>query len=188
MRNLMASSSNLRQEGLRYYYSLFEAVTMLGRSFRDSLQGYDTLEYDRIVCLFYIGVMVQECTSSSYQDVIASIASVQPILVDRFTKESSDRLALLDRAINDNRQLWENSIEGLRIALLEHFMNQSRDANRAEYVVRMTEVLTSLSREARDGVERCLLNMFSGAYDTGMYNVDEAKWTVDSLLSSIHGA
>jgi hypothetical protein len=184
----MASSSKLRQGGLRHYYSLGEAVNMLRNSFRDSLRGYDTLEYDRIVCLFYIGVMVQECTSSSHQNVISSIASVQPMWIGQFTEDSSDRLTLLDRAIGDNRQLWENSIEGLRIALLEHFMNQSNDANRAEYVVRMTEVLTSLSREARDGVEQCLLHMFSGAYEGDMYNVDEAKWTVDSLLSSIHGA
>jgi hypothetical protein len=188
MRSLMANSHNLRKEGLRHYRSLDEAVNMLRSSFHASMQGYDTLEYDRTVCLFYLGVMVQECTSSSYQDVIAPAASVPLMSRDKFAEGSYDRLASLDGAIDENRYLWENSIDGLRVSLLDHFMNQPGDVNRAEYVVRMTEVLTSLSREARDGVERCLLNMFSGTHDRDMYSLDEENWTVDSLLSSIHGA
>lgn len=154
-------------------------------------------EYDRIVCLFYIGVMLQESTSSSFRDVVA-VHDSWPIIPSYSEETKNDDLAVLDAALAESRTFWHSSISNLRAFLLGHFimnMNQSANANanasRANYVVHMTEVLTSLSREARVGVERCLLNMFSGKFerDSNIYNVDDEDeyWTVDSLLSSIHG-
>ncbi|KAL1965840.1 hypothetical protein VTN77DRAFT_5161 [Rasamsonia byssochlamydoides] len=194
MRSLMGGSCRLHSEGLRRYPALYEAVSFLRTSFRQSQHTYTETfrtspsEYDRIVCLFYIGVMLQESTSSSFRDVVASTSAPSwPVLPEK------DDLAVLDSALDEARDFWAGSVRNLRSFLLEHFMSQSDNASRANYVVHMTEVLTSLSSEARIGVEKCLLNMFSGKFEKkDIYNVDnnvdeEEYWTVDSLLSSIHG-
>ena len=183
MRSLMANSSNLQSVGLRHYHSIYEAVTILRSSFLDSMRnGDDALanvyEHDRIACLFYIGVMIQECVSSKYHNTIATTAltdtnSTQLISPSNLSmctvdievdEKSYDRLATLDKAMHDQKSIWMASIPQLEGFLLNHFMNHLGNVNRAEYVLHMTEVLTSLSREARNGVERCLLNMFGGRF------------------------
>jgi hypothetical protein len=161
-------------------------------------------EHDRIACLFYIGVMIQECVSSKYHNTIATTATtdtnntklISPSNFSMCTvdieidEKSYDRLATLDKAMHDHKSIWMASIPQLEGFLLNHFMNHLGNVNRAEYVLQMTEVLTSLSREARNGVERCLLNMFGGRFGnidtTAAAGVDK-KWTVDELLMSIHG-
>ncbi|KAH8692229.1 fungal-specific transcription factor domain-containing protein [Talaromyces proteolyticus] len=195
MRSLMANSSNLQSEGLRHYPSIYEAVNILRTSFFESLQGSsdpasNLYEHDRITCLFYIGVMIQECVSSRYHNTIATVTSVKPtshLLLDFINNKdaSYDRLATLNSAMYEQRSVWRESISQLEAFLLSHFMNQLGNVNRAQYVLDMTEVLTSLSREARDGVERCLLNMFGGNYSLG--EGKQGGWTVDQLLMSIHG-
>lgn len=197
MRSLMGGSRWLHSEGLRRYPTLYEAVSFLRTSFRQSQHTYTSesasqtspFEYDRIVCLFYIGVMLQESTSSSFRDVVASTSAQDSSSWPAIPENEKDDLAVLDAALAETRDFWGGSISNLRAFLLEHFMNQSDNASRANYVVHMTEVLTSLSSEARIGVERCLLNMFSGKFEKDIYNVDDDDeyWTVDSLLSSIHG-
>lgn len=206
----MANSSNLQSVGLRHYHSIYEAVTILRSSFLDSMRnGDDALanvdEHDRIACLFYIGVMVQECVSSKYHNTIAttdttdtntttliSPSNIPMCTVDVDVDEKSyDRLATLDKAMHDQKSVWMASIPQLEGFLLNHFMNHLGNVNRAEYVLHMTEVLTSLSREARNGVERCLLNMFGGRFgnigtSSAAAGVDK-EWTVDELLMSIHG-
>jgi hypothetical protein len=171
-------------------------------------------EHDRIACLFYIGVMIQECVSSKYHNTIATTAattdnddssnnkSISPsnlsmCSVDvEIDEKSYDRLATLDKAMHDHKSIWMASIPQLEGFLLNHFMNHLGNVNRAEYVLHMTEVLTSLSREARNGVERCLLAMFGGRFGnigtSGSSGIvagggADKEWTVDELLMSIHG-
>lgn len=207
----MANSSNLQSVGLRHYHSIYEAVTILRSSFLDSMRnGDDALanvyEHDRIACLFYIGVMIQECVSSKYHNTIATTATTDtnnnPRLISpsnlsmctvgiEVDEKSYDRLATLDKAMYDQKSIWMASIPQLEGFLLNHFMNHLGNVNRAEYVLHMTEVLTSLSREARNGVERCLLNMFGGKFgNIGASTAatgNDKEWTVDELLMSIHG-
>jgi hypothetical protein len=196
MRSLMANSSNLQSEGLRHYHSLHEAVNVLRTSFFNSVNGNaepesDIYEHDRIACLFYIGVMIQECVSSRYHNTIATVTSTTTTTMspDLLTNEQSyDRLATLNSAMYEQQSIWRQSIPQLEAFLLNHFMNQLGDMNRAKYVLQMTEVLTSLSREARNGVERCLLNMFNGRYARDSLAAGgEGGWTVDELLMTIHG-
>lgn len=203
----MANAPNLQSVGLRHYHSIYEAVTILRSSFLDSMRnGDDALanvyEHDRIACLFYIGVMIQECVSSRYHNTIATTdttdtKAITPSNLSMCTvgievdEKSYNRLATLDKAMYDNKSIWMASIPQLEGFLLNHFMNHLGNVNRAEYVLHMTEVLTSLSREARNGVERCLLNMFGGSLgriktSTAAVGVDK-EWTVDELLMSIHG-
>ncbi|EEA18698.1 hypothetical protein TMatcc_010764 [Talaromyces marneffei ATCC 18224] len=216
MRSLMANSSNLQSVGLRHYHSIYEAITILRSSFLDSMRNGDhalanVYEHDRIACLFYIGVMIQECVSSKYHNTIATTATsatdnnnntvpISPSSLPMCTvgvevdEKSYDRLATLDKAMHDHKSIWMASIPQLEGFLLNHFMNHLGNVNRAEYVLHMTEVLTSLSREARNGVERCLLAMFGGRFDnigavgsTGTVTEVDREWTVDELLMSIHG-
>lgn len=193
MRSLMANSSNLQLEGLRHYHSLHEAVNVLRTSFYNSINGtFDIHEHDRIACLFYIGVMIQECVSSRYHNTIATVTSATTTSMspDMFTNEQTyDRLATLNSAMYEQQAVWRESIPQLEAFLLNHFMNQLGNMNRAKYVLQMTEVLTSLSREARNGVERCLLNMFNGRYarDSLAEGAEGGGWTVDELLMTIHG-
>jgi hypothetical protein len=191
MRSLVGGSRRLHLQGLRRYHSLHEAVSFLRDTFIQSHQSdpgalsqTSLSEYDRIVCLFYIGVMLQESTTSSFRGVVTAADRIPSLLA----APETDDLAVLDSMLRDTKAFWAGSISNLRAFLLQHFMNQSENINRAEYVVHMTEVLTSLSSEARVGVEKCLLNMFSGKFEKDIYNVEEEDWTVDSLLSSIHGA
>ncbi|PCG90038.1 Protein of unknown function DUF3468 [Penicillium occitanis (nom. inval.)] len=207
IRSLMTNAPNLQSVGLRHYHSIYEAVTILRNSFLDSMRnGDDALanmyEHDRIACLFYIGVMIQECVSSKYHNTIATtdtnnVQAISPSNLSMCTvgievdEKSYNRLETLDKAMHDNKSIWMASIPQLEGFLLNHFMNHLGNVNRAEYVLHMTEVLTSLSREARNGVERCLLNMFGGRFgrigtSTAAVGVDK-EWTVDELLMSIHG-
>lgn len=189
MRSLMANSSNLQSEGLRHYHALHEAVNILRASFYNS-EASEIYEHDRIACLFYIGVMIQECVSSRYHNTVATVASETTIpSPDMFLDERSyDRLATLNSALHEQRSEWQESIPKLEAILLNHYMSQLGNMNRKKYVLHMTEVLTSLSREARNGVERCLLNMFNGRYGRdSLTNGTEGGWTVDQLLMSIHG-
>ncbi|EED13434.1 hypothetical protein TSTA_059210 [Talaromyces stipitatus ATCC 10500] len=213
MRSLMANSSNLQSVGLWHYHSIYEAVTILRSSFLESMRHPEDAtanvhEHDRIACLFYIGVMIQECVSSKYHNTIATAAperddnvkSISPSNLSMCTvdvevdEKSYDRLATLDKEMRDHKSIWMASIPQLEGFLLNHFMNHLGNVNRAEYVLHMTEVLTSLSREARNGVERCLLNMFGGRYShiespisSGTAAGIDKEWTVDELLMSIHG-
>lgn len=215
MRSLMANSSNLQSEGLRHYHSIYEAITILRTSFLESIRSSadpsssNLYEHDRIACLFYIGVMIQECVSSKYHNTIADTSSQESdthaavtqinAVAAKVDEKSYDRLATLNKALSEHQSIWKASITQLEGFLLNHFMNHWGNVNRAEYVLHMTEVLTSLSREARNGVERVLLNMFGGKYvnlsrfgepDGGVGGASGGSgkdWTVDELLMTIRG-
>ncbi|KAK9235840.1 hypothetical protein V1525DRAFT_347461 [Lipomyces kononenkoae] len=187
MRTLMRSSSQLYQHGLGEYRAVHETVLLLYFHFQHDAQIYeheasrDTPEYDRLACLFFISVLLQESLSSSYTPAPALPTS------GYFSMPSSNSLAVLDSTLNESRSLWEGSVQSLHLLLFEHFVNVPDGSLKARYAIQMTDVLRHLSLEARRGVEKCLLNLLAGTKGGKLRFSGENSWTPDSLLSSMHG-
>ncbi|KAK9369429.1 hypothetical protein V1509DRAFT_563093 [Lipomyces kononenkoae] len=188
MRTLMRSSSKLHQYGLGEFRGVHDAVLLLYFYFQRDAQtyandeaGYATPEYDRLTCLFFISIVLQESMSSPY--------TFLPVLSTPGSSamSSGNSLAMLDASLNGSRTLWEGSVRNLHLFLFDHLVNFPDGSLKTTYAMQMTAILKNLSIEARRGVEKCLLNMLCGTKGGRLRFPGEDSWTPDSLLSSMHG-
>ncbi|KAK9491414.1 hypothetical protein V1508DRAFT_357993 [Lipomyces doorenjongii] len=183
MRTLMRSSSQLYQQGLRVYPAVHDAVLLLHFHFQldaqTSMHDGPTPEYDRLACLLFISVLLQESMSSTSTATLPTS--------DSFPRPPSNSLAILDVSLQESRNLWEGSVANMHLFLFHHFMNLPDGSLKTKYAVQMTDVLGHLSLEARRGVEKCLLNLLCGTKGGKLRFSAEDSWTPDSLLSSMHG-
>ncbi|BCR85437.1 uncharacterized protein ACHE_20894A [Aspergillus chevalieri] len=173
MRNLMGMSSQLYMGGLSVYPSLYDAVLFIRNDFLIEGEAYKTecheSDYDRLTCLFAITIMVQESISLAYA-------------------AQSNELATLDMSLQTYRHVWEGSIHSLRSFIRNHFLNSYPNGElKIDYVMQMTDIVSHLSLEAHQGIEKCLLNMLCRTWDGRLpFFVDDGG-TPDSLLSTVHG-
>lgn len=173
MRNLMGMSSQLYMDGLLVFPSLYDAVLLIRNDFMLEAQTYKTQylasDYDRLVCLFAISIMVQESVS---------LTLLSP----------ANELAVLDLSLQTSRDDWMGSIHSLRFYLHNHFVNSyPNGVLKIEYVMQMTDVIKHLSLEAHRGIEKCLLNMLCRTREGRLPFYMDDGGTPDSLLSSVHG-
>lgn len=88
--------------------------------------------------------------------------------------------------------VWPGSVEDLHNLLFSNSTELPGSVQKTHYVLQMTNVLASLSSEARRGVERCLLRILcqaSGINEQGTESPSsfDDNWTPDALLSSLRG-
>lgn len=157
------------------------AVGVLRQDFQHSLQspsseiGVTPLESERLICLFSISVLVQELISAFPGG-------------DYTVPMRPTGLDALETFLAESHQIWGKSVHKLHSILYEipsSFFEEG--PHKMDYTVNLVQVLGTLSLEARQGVQRCLLNL--------LYQIGESKdsvlmddgWSPDSLLSSIHG-
>lgn len=133
-------------------------------------------ETELLVCLFSISVLVQESLSP--------LADVEDVFQSRH-----NALAEFEDFLRDSHQVWRHSAQQLRYLLYNNFMQLHEDGQRnMNYTMNLVQVLSTLSLEARQGVEKCLLNLLyqlGNKYSSASLKDD--SWSPDSLLSSIHG-
>lgn len=182
MRTFMGS---VYTRGLSSFPCTHAAVGLLRHNFQLSIEtsaygAYITdWEDEMLGCLFSISVLIQESISAlSNGD---STIPTGPSILDG-----------LEISLEHSRHMWGRSIHNLRSILYESLTRLFEDGEfKVNYVMDLVQVLGTLSLEARQGVERCLLNLL---YCLGNKNnnnnnrrlIDDG-WSPDSLLSSMHG-
>lgn len=133
-------------------------------------------EDEMLGCLFSISVLIQESISVMSDG-------------DSTTPTGPNMLDQLEISLRHSRHLWESSIHNLRAILYESLTRLFEEGEfKVNYVMDLVQVLGTLSLEARQGVEKCLLNLLYclGNNKNSMVLID-AGWSPDSLLSSMHG-
>ncbi|KAH8702333.1 hypothetical protein BGW36DRAFT_372627 [Talaromyces proteolyticus] len=189
MRNLMSMSLQLYRDGLSTFPALYNAVLFIQSNFdmdftfsssssSTSKTEYSVLDYDRLVSLFSICIIVQESVSSTF---------VVPTLTTS-ASNNKNALALLDMSLFAAPNAWQTSVHALRSFLHTHFLQfYVAGAQKINYVMQMTDIISHLSLEAHRGIEKCLINILCRTREGGMvYRADDGA-TPDSLLSSLHG-
>ncbi|KAL4947883.1 hypothetical protein BDW69DRAFT_177550 [Aspergillus filifer] len=176
MRTFMGS---FYSQGLSSYPFTHAAVGLLRQTFSQSFQYYRTetpmseLEEEMLGCLFAISVLVQESISTP------STASWTGL----------NTLDELEISLAESQHMWTHSVYYLRTFLYDSLtLLFGEGAFKVNYVMDLVQVLGTLSLEARQGVEKCLLNLL---YSLGSNNsngllIDDG-WSPDSFLSSMHG-
>lgn len=167
--------------GLSSFPFTHAAVGLLRHNFQLSTESpsHDahTTEWEdeMLGCLFSISVLVQESIS-----VLSDGDSTTPT--------GPNTLGELEIFLRDSHHMWGHSVHNLRSVLYESLTRLFTEGEfKVNYVMDLVQVLGTLSLEARQGVEKCLLNLL---YSLGNSNntlfIDDG-WTPDSLLSSMHG-
>ena len=132
------------------------------------------MEHELLGCLFSVGVVLQE--------------SICHLSEDSFQEHSLNTLSALEDSLRSSQEAWSNSIPNLRFYLYQSFMYLFDSGEfQINYVRELVDVLSTLSLEARQGVEKCLLNLFYSLGGKGDTSLIDDGWTPDSLLSSVHG-
>ncbi|KAL2839802.1 hypothetical protein BJY01DRAFT_219001 [Aspergillus pseudoustus] len=155
---------------LRHQFQLFTAG-----HFADDprLMGW---EDEMLGCLFSISVLIQDSIS-----VVSDGGSIIP------TKPST--LDELESLLLRSQHVWMDSVHNLHLALFECLSRacENGQLNKVNYVTSLICVLSTLSLEARQGVEKCLLNLLYCLGNNNNVTLTDEGWTPDSLLSSMHG-
>jgi hypothetical protein len=129
-------------------------------------------------CLFSISLLIQDSNS-----VVSDGGSIIP------TKRST--LDELESLLLRSQHMWMESVYNLRLALFECLSLVcgcgDGQLNKVNYVTDLVCVLGTLSLEARQGVEKCLLNLLYCLGNNNNVTLTDEGWTPDSLLSSMHG-
>jgi hypothetical protein len=182
MRTFMGS---LHRVGMPLSQSFNTAINLLQDKLPFSIEtlsprsNVDELENDMLTCLFSIGVILQELIPSSYDNILPITAS---------SAVSSDILTRLELALSASQDEWSHSVRNLRCILTHMLMELCNGGDsKVNYVAELVEVLCTLSLEARQGVEKCLFNLFYSLREREEVAWIDDGWTPDSLLSSVHG-
>lgn len=181
MRTFMGSSARAYVDWIPTYSSIYEAVRLIKLDFQRvgkstaSEAVASASDFDRLFCLFFIAVMMQE----SMPSVHTSPAS---------QSESSNNLDRLNVDLMTSQWLWGSSVCDLRTFLHHHLVEfHANGIQKIDYIRNMVDVLSCLSIEARRGVEKCLINLLCRSKDKRECFLVDDGWTPDSLLSSVHG-
>lgn len=170
--------------GLSSFPCTHAAVGLLRHHFRSSIESFvdetyiPQLEDEMLGCLFSISVLIQESIS-----ILSS--------GDSTASTGLNTLGELENSLRDSRPLWWDSIHNLRSILYESVRRLFEQGEyKVNYITDMVHVLSTLSLEARRGVEKCLINLLyclgDNNNDSDKFLVDDG-WSPDSLLSSMHG-
>lgn len=179
MRTFMGSFCTKEFSSFPFFH---DAIDLLRQDFQLSLETCSNKshvtqhETELLVCVFSISVLVQESLSP--------LADVVNVFQSRH-----NALAEFEEILRDSHQIWRHSAQQLRYLLYNNFMQIHEDGQRnMNYTMNLVQVLSTLSLEARQGVEKCLLNLLYqlGNKDSSASLKDDS-WSPDSLLSSIHG-
>lgn len=163
----------LRENGLRQYTALQDVLLFLQADMRRCMrkpspeEACSHHEFARLACLFYISVLLQASTPVGHAPHFQS------------------DLAIIDTFLQA-RDIWSGSMENLHTALFYHFAVVLDNVQKRDYVLQMTNVLASLSSQARRGVEKCLLHILCQA-ESSADKSSFGEWTPDDLLSSLRG-
>lgn len=188
MRNLNSMSSKLRQEGLSMFPSIYRSVLTIKSNYDADTafsmsptfllpNGYSDADNDRLSSLLSISVIVQESLSQTRGQQFSS-----------FFPNDMNALAVLDMSLSAAPTTWESSVHAIRSFLDQHFIRYyASGSQKVDYVMQMTNIISSLSLEAHRGIEQCLLNMFCRSREGGLRFRSDRNETPDSLLSSVHG-
>ena len=158
------------------------AIELLRHDFKISFETYQNgshitqHETELLVCVFSMSVLVQE--SFSYLADVKSVSHTHRL-----------SLAEFEETLGNSHQIWYHSAQQLRYMLYKNFIQLHAEGQRnMNYTMNLVQVLSTLSLEARQGVEKCLLNLLYqlGNKDSSASLKDD-RWSPDSLLSSIHG-
>lgn len=179
MRTFMGS---FYTRGLYGYPVTHTAVGLLRRKFQLSIEAFSPdggaiaeWEDEMLGCLFSISVLIQESIS-----VISDDGST--------TATSPNTLDELEMFLRDSQHMWMNSVYNLRMILFDSLTRLFEEGeHKVNYVRDLGQVLNTLSLEARQGVEKCLLNLLYCVGTNGPTALIDDGWTPDSLLSSMHG-
>lgn len=188
MANFMTTSSELYLHGLARYRNLQDALKLIKIDMqRSELIGkstsggtYTTVEHQRLSCLFFVCVLLQGTTTTDANapGITGTTAAAQAL--------GLSRIVTLDEYLLEARGIWVGSVSGLFDALFGGFISPDWAAPNHDYILSFTDVLGSMSHEARRGVEKSLLHLLGQtAVDVGA-DVDY-DWTPDALLSNLHG-
>lgn len=192
MRTLMGSHPRFNVEGLETYPCLREVIhslraPYLSVNYSEMMdEDNNSEEHDRLYCLFLIGVMIQESVTKMHRFSHATSPA------GSHTTLGGSRLASLEEYLRDTYPGWRDS-HNVTSYIIHFFATRADYVHQTQYVSWMTNILLGLSREARTGVAKCLLNMFCGSTnamhvdDTAQLTEHDDEWTPDFLLSSIRG-
>ncbi|KAJ5289197.1 hypothetical protein N7478_002227 [Penicillium angulare] len=178
MRTFMGS---FYSTGLSGYPTAHAAVELLRQNFQESAEASlstDTnvmeWEEDMLSCLFSLSVLIQDSISDLYDGASATVTG--PSMMNG-----------LEVCLRSSHHMWMGSVYNLRIVLFESLATLFEDGDsKMNYVTDLVQVLGTLSLQARQGVERCLLNLLNSLGNNNILVIDDC-WTPDSLLSSMHG-
>lgn len=188
MRNLNSMSSKLRQEGLSMFPSIYHSVLAIKSNYDADTafsisptfllpNGPSDADNHRLSSLLSISVIVQEYLSQTRGQQVSS-----------FSSTDMNALAVLDMSLSAAPTTWKSSVHAIRSFLDQHFLRfYASGSQKVDYVMQMTNIISSLSLEAHRGIEQCLLNMFCRSKEGGLRFHSDRNETPDSLLSSVHG-
>lgn len=170
--------------GLSSFPFTHDAIGLLRQHFQLSIQSSSRdahiteWEAEILACLFCISVVLQESICFLSNE-------------DSTTPNGPNPLDELEIFLRNSKQMWGQSVHDLRSVLQESLTRLFKEGEtKVIYVMDLVQVLGTLSLEARQGVEKCLLNLlYSLGNNSRFHNtllIDDG-WTPDSLLSSMHG-
>lgn len=175
MRTFMSHAPEIYNHGLANYEFIRDALLLVKSDLAmhgDDPVGWDGVhewERKRLACLFYICVMLQASITQGYAggSVNYSIASFN------------------ERLGHDYAQ-WQGLVQNLFQCLFDGAIASQTLPSQLCYALDLTDILCSMSAEARHGVENCMLQMLCQAATDARTSLDY-DWTLDSLLACIEG-
>ncbi|KAI1127033.1 tachykinin family protein [Nemania abortiva] len=175
MRTFMSHSPEIYNHGLAHYAFIRDALLVVKSDLRLQDEGeINERERIRLACLFYICVMLQGSDTAD---------AGQPVPMDFHQSYS---IASLDQCLARNHAQWQGSIQSLYQCLFHGDIAAQTPPSKLRYALDLTNVLSSTSAEARQGVERCMLQILCQAAMEPRTALDY-EWTPDSLLACIEG-
>lgn len=179
MRTFMGS---FYTRGLSAYPFTHAAVGLLRDHFLLSIESstddYHNAEWEdeMLWFLFCISVLMQESIPALYDG-------------DSTRSNGPNTLLGLEISLKQSYHTWGRSIHDLRSILYDTLTRLFEEGQyNVNYFTDLVQVLGTLSLEARQGVEKCLLNLLYclGNNKNNALLVEDG-WSPDSLLSSMHG-
>lgn len=188
----VATSPERYKHGLSKYPFIQKAILLMqretgyGHSSSSSCVPEDcpATEHQHLSCLMLICIASHKRTAGHLPWSEQPISDV-PDPTNTWHGEF-DALAAIDQYLGDCFPHWADSMSSLSEWLLGANEGRGRFAEQARYALNMTEVLASLSLEARRGVGRCLLRILCCAVSDKAESTN-FSWMPDMLLSSLRG-
>ncbi|KAI0913252.1 tachykinin family protein [Ustulina deusta] len=181
MRTFLGNSPEIYNHGLAHYAFIRDALLVVKSDLYlhdEDLQTEGDInerERTRLACLFYICVILQGSVSQS------DFGS--PVPMDFHHNYS---ITSFDQCLARSYAQWQGSIQNLSQCLFHGAIAAQTPPNKLRYALDLTNILGSMSGEARRGVERCMLQILCQALMDARTTLDY-DWTPDSLLACIEG-
>ncbi|KAI1306817.1 tachykinin family protein [Xylaria venustula] len=179
MRTFMGNSAEVCNSELTHYVSIRNALLVvksdlhLHDEYHQAEGNINERERTRLACLFYICIMLQGTVSES--------GNMAPLYFHH-----SYSITSFDQRLAQYYDQWQGSVHNLFQCLFHGAIATQTPPNRLRYALDFTDILGSMSAEARRGVEKCMLQILCQALMEGRATLDY-DWTPDSLLACIEG-